>query len=180
MVEKKREDSNEKIRYESKIKSDLLQKAGEFETRALHLRRINASSEDIGLAYLDAGDLRKKAGDLRMARRDYLDARVYGFPYNTKVQNTIDRGIQELDDELALSNFKESGRDLGSRLHAFLSIGFLLAALFFVTSSLTGNVVAGLVSNKSRLIGICFFACGLIFAFIYSKKKLETRKNKSK
>ncbi len=67
----------------------------------------------------------------------------------------------------------------GKKVSAILSISFLAFALFFVSSTLTGNVIGGLNLNNSRLIGICLFACGLIFAFVYSKKKIG-KKNKKK
>jgi len=166
--------------YESLKRENLIQEAVRLENRASHLRKIGASSEEIGLTYLDAGDLRRKAKDFVNTRNDYLDASRYGFPYNTKVQAEINKHLNQVEKEHALFEFIKGRKDLGSRLHAILSIGFLASALFFVSSSLTGNVIAGLVPNNSRFVGICFFACGLIFAFLYSRCRMKTKTNKSK
>ncbi len=66
----------------------------------------------------------------------------------------------------------------GENIPGILSISFLATALFFVSSSITGNVVLGFQENNSRFIGLGFFIAGLIFAFIYSKMKIKKKKKK--
>lgn len=53
----------------------------------------------------------------------------------------------------------------------FFAIGTLILSLFFVSSNLTGYVISNISLESSRLIGICFFVCGLIFTFLFLRKK---------
>ncbi len=62
-------------------------------------------------------------------------------------------------------------KDLSKKLLSVTAIVTLVSALFFVSSNFTGNVILGLTENNSRWIGLCLFACGLICAFFYFKKK---------
>jgi hypothetical protein len=54
---------------------------------------------------------------------------------------------------------------------AIISILTLLGAVFFVSFNLTGFAISGLALDNSRIIGMCLFVCGLVFAFIYLKGK---------
>ncbi len=54
---------------------------------------------------------------------------------------------------------------------AILSIVFLLASLFFISFSLTGNQVANLSSDNLTLTGTGLFIIGLVFVFFYIQEK---------
>jgi len=186
-------DKSDKNTLDYQKRESFIQEAIHLETRADSLRREgkNVTADDIGLMYIDAGALRERAADYIHAKDDYLKAKVYGFSHNSEVISVIDKRIRLLDDQRNLSSFFKSikekrekenkGRkDLKSKLYSILSISFLASALFFVSSSLTGNVIARLVPNNSRFIGVCFFACGLVFAFLYSRCRMKKKTAGSK
>ena len=54
---------------------------------------------------------------------------------------------------------------------AVLAIGSFIAALFFVSFSLTGSTIAELTSNNLNLAGLGLFFLGLVFTFVYFKNK---------
>jgi hypothetical protein len=140
--------------------------------------------EKAGDSYEDLKEKRISSG-----KRDlYQRAEKYA-PYSS-TKERIRKKLGEHEESIPksierITNESEKKiKDLKSKLYSILSIGFLASALFFVSSSLTGNVIARLNYNNSRFIGICFFACGLIFAFLYSrcrmKKKNAVSKTKNK
>jgi len=172
--------------FEKKVK-ELAKQGLTSEKIGEKLRKEGGSAAEIGEAYVKAGYLREEARDFINAKTDYRNAKIYGFPYDEKMQGKIDEKMNALILEQRSKNafdiFKEKekqrkGKNLGSRLSAVVSMLALSISLFFVTSNLTGNVIAGLNQNNSRFIGICFFICGLIFAFIYSKKKGKLKEKK--
>jgi len=86
-------------------------------------------------------------------------------------RNNIYKSIQKV--QKAMRKLRPEGKNLTSKLQipAIISISTLLASLIFVSSSITGNAIAGIPANNLRWVGLCFFACGLVFAFILLKKK---------
>lgn len=54
---------------------------------------------------------------------------------------------------------------------AILSIASFVFALFFISTNLTGYATSLVSVNDSKWLGFCFFACGLIFAFIFLNSK---------
>lgn len=57
------------------------------------------------------------------------------------------------------------------KVFATLSVIFLLSALVFTSLSLTGYSIFELTQDNSRFMGTIFFICGLVFAFLYFKKR---------
>ena len=57
--------------------------------------------------------------------------------------------------------------------YGILSIASLAAALFSISFNLTGNAIGNIESSSFKWAGLGFFACGLVFLFIYlnSNKK---------
>ena len=104
----------------------------------------------------------------------YQRAEMYS-PYQN-VKDIIGKNIEKLQ-IIKLSHKQNLEQKLGKNIPAILSIAFLTSALFFTSSSLTGNVVLGFGENNLRFIGSGFFIAGLICAFIFLK---ERRKNKKK
>jgi hypothetical protein len=138
-----------------------------------------ASKRNLSMLFEQAGDAFLSLGDERISKAVsslYRKAEEYA-PY-TDVKKRIEKKIEKIEtiDNSGLPGLEKIIQN--KRLSAFLSIGFLISALFFVSSSLTGNVIAGLDVNNSRFVGICLFACGLIFAFVYSKCKTRNKKKK--
>jgi hypothetical protein len=142
----------------------LINEAIRLEQSAEEMRKKSGpKGNEIGDKYEKAGDLRKKARDFIGAHTDYRHAKIYGFSNDEKKVDDLDRKIKLLLLER---------RTRGSKLFlAFLSLITLISALFFVSVSLTGNVILGLSENNFRWVGLCLFVCGLIFAFLYFRKK---------
>lgn len=128
--------------------------------------------------YEVAGDAWQEAGDPEKARECYVFAKEWGgkeYSRLSKINEKLEK-LKNVKPKEELSLFSRIIKGLESRLSAVISISALLISLFFVTSTITGNVIAKLDESTSRLIGICFFACGLIFAFVY----LRSKKGKNK
>jgi hypothetical protein len=154
----------------------LKQQAIKLEKEALEARRKNNSGDYIGDLYEKAGDLRAKAADFAYAEDDYVKSERFGYPYHAGKKAILNEKINDLrlqKSSKSLVNRTKEGPQSSSfgKGFAILSITSLLAALGFVSISLTGNVIAGLGQNDSRWIGLCFFICGLIFSFLYLKGK---------
>lgn len=54
---------------------------------------------------------------------------------------------------------------------AILSIASFLLALFFVSTNLTGYATSIASVSDSKWLGFCFFACGLVFTFVFLNSK---------
>jgi uncharacterized protein (UPF0332 family) len=144
--------------------SSLINEAIRLEQDAEDLRKKHgANGKRIGDKYEEAGDLRKKARDFLGAHTDYRNAKIYGFSHNEEKVKNLDKKIK-----LLLLERKTKSSKL---FLAFLSIASLVSALFFVSFSFTGNVIFGLAETDSRWAGLCLFLCGLVFTFLYFRKK---------
>jgi hypothetical protein len=128
-----------------------------------------AQGKVLSVLFERVGDSFRSAEKSLDAKKNYEKARKY-TPYET-TKERITHKIENISSSSELSWLEK-------KLTAFFAISFLLASLVFVSSSLTGNVIAGLNENNSRFVGICLFACGLIFAFFYSKCKTKNKKRK--
>jgi hypothetical protein len=151
------------------------QSASRDEEAAETARRNNAHEEKIGALYLEAARKRRDVGDYAHAEDDLTKAERIAFPYNEEMKEYIHNQIKEvrsmkLGRSLA-KKFDELPKSEYLTTFAILSITSLLAALGFVSMSLTGNAVGGLGQSDSRWMGLCFFICGLVFSFIYLKNK---------
>lgn len=175
---------------EERIENPFLEKARYLERQASSLRRERGyrtsvghsiTPEEIGEMYEEAGELRAKAKDFVAAEEDYIQAKRYGFPYDEGRKKSIDKKINQLlldkRNRVFLERMKEK-QFWGSRVNAVISIAILSVSLFFVSAGITGFAVLGLAENNLRNIGICFFACGLIMAFVYLKCKDKKKKKK--
>jgi hypothetical protein len=123
--------------------------------------------------YEKAGDALSKTKDLWKAENAYRDALKYARRYSKEEdikyfeKKILDLGLQQ---RKLRHGFEKMRSGLESKF-GFLSITALAFAFFFVSTNLTGNVIAGFSLGDSRWIGICFFLCGLTLAFFYLKSK---------
>jgi hypothetical protein len=162
---------NKKKGFSEELGGDTLDPR-ESENRAERERRkVNGSKRVIWESYVAAGNMFFGERKYHNALIDYRAALMYGTPEDKEAQKDLDNKIKKIEDEIRLENFHSSPSTHNKYPLAVLGIASLLAALGFVSLSLTGNVIAGLEGNNSRFIGLCFFVCGLIFSFIYLKKK---------
>jgi hypothetical protein len=156
--------------FVEEVDSDILSPE-ESEHRAERERKKpNGSPRIIWEGYVAAGNMLIGEKKYSRALGDYQDALRFGVPENEEARKNLKNKIKETEDKMRLEHFRSS-----SPIHkypfAVLSIASLLAALGFVSISLTGNIIAGLEQNNSRWIGLCLFVCGLVFSFLYLKKK---------
>jgi hypothetical protein len=159
---------NKKKGLSEELSSDTLD-SRESENRAEGERRkVNGSKRKVWESYVAAGNMFLGERKYHNALIDYRAALMHGTPEDEKAQKDLNDKIKKVEDEIRLENFRSSPRNY---LLAVLGIASLLAALGFVSLSLTGNTIGGLEGNNSRFIGLCLFVCGLIFSFIYLKKK---------
>jgi hypothetical protein len=151
------------------------QSASRDEEAAEIARRNNAHQEKIGALYLEAARKRRDVEDYAHAEDDYEKALKFAFPYDEEKKTYIKQQIGEIRSMKAGKNLSRKFDELPKSGHGYsfavLSIVSLLAALGFVSISLTGNIIAGLEQNSSRWVGLCLFVCGLVFSFLYLKKK---------
>jgi len=171
------------VGYENKETRELKEK--EFYAEQLS-KRTNKSSKEIDKladTYLDIGDIYRESAEkgklmnridnIRKAKQNYSQALKYA---NNKQEKKILESLNYINEKEIKSFFRRSGLEKKS-LYATLSIISLLAALFFVSSSFTGYAVLGLMNDNLKWIGLCFFSCGLILAFIhFSRKNIYKKK----
>lgn len=153
------------------IPSDISQ-AVKLEKKALELRKkAGDNGEEIGELYEMAGNLRRASRDDLIAIDDYSNVKKFGYAYNKEKTREMDKNIDEIRRRGALVRRIEDSKFTLKKGYAFaiLSIASLLAALGFVSLSLTGNAIGGLPQENSKWVGLCFFICGLVFSFIYLK-----------
>lgn len=156
-----------------------LEKQARQKSIASKYRHKNVSPyiEEVSRLYEKAGDEWIKQAKLKENFRDIKNSLSYAVhdyilankkAYTDEEKERIKKKINSVS--LKLGNQPITG--LQKKLSfATVSIISLISALFFVSFSLTGNSILGIVPNDSQWIGLCFFACGLIFAFFYFKKK---------
>jgi hypothetical protein len=164
------------MEFNSKKQEDIShfkQNAMRLEEQALDARRDKKSAEVIGSFYEKAGDMRLKAKDFAQAEENYVKAKRLGYPYDEDKLGAIDEKINSLRLQKKRHMGLDTGQNSGWKSYSYviLSITSLLAALGFVSISLTGNIINELNQDRSRLMGLCFFICGLIFSFLYLKGK---------
>lgn len=89
-------------------------------------------------------------------------------------KNKKERSISEL-----LSDLEKKANDFPSgNFLGVISISTLLTGLFFVSADFTGYVVANPLTNDMQWVGLCFFACGLVFTFLAIRKKYFPKNKK--
>ena len=147
---------------------------GELTSQAHYeeLKGSRASKTKLVSLYKHIGKYFDNKGKLPEAEKAYRSALRYARGLESEDE------IQEKLNELKTSTKKTlsflEGVKYGLEkkfVFAFLSVITLISALLFVSFGLTGNTILGLTETNFRWIGICLFACGLTFAFLYFRKK---------
>lgn len=129
---------------------------------------ITNAVKEIGEIFEKAGDLRRDAGDIPGAEIDYIHAIRKGYQYKANKREEVEEKIESMK----YDRFKASKKyGVGKNYLAFLSITFLVVALFSSVYSLTGYSISGLTEENFRFVGTGFFLLGLFFAFLYFKLK---------
>jgi hypothetical protein len=124
-----------------------------------------AKGRVLSILFERVGDYYKSAEKSLEANKNYNKAKIYANSY----ENISERIKAKIEDVTPASGLEKLLPP--KKLPAFLAIASLLASLVFVSSSLTGNVITQISQNDSRWMGLCFFLCGLVFSFIYLRKK---------
>lgn len=152
-----------------KTEKAFLSKAQDLEKKAFNLESsISRWSKDkkVSDAFLSAArEYINITGYLDKAISNYKDAVRHA---EKEERNEIEKELENAESSKKRMLFKYSKAYF---LFASLSIISLLSALFFVSFSLTGNVIGELTQENSRLIGVILFFLGLSFVFCYIKCK---------
>ena len=150
-----------------------LRKARKKEEYAFRMEQLEyknkSKSKRLSNAYMEAVEEYERNGYLERAISNCKDALKFAPKQD---EDEIEKKLNELEK-------KKKGGGLGSKLtFAIPAIICLVGALIFTSFNLTGYAIGGLAQNSSQWIGVCLFACGLIFTFFYFKikKSLQTPK----
>ena len=144
------------------IEQDLIAKKGKLSIA--DKVRLSGLFEKTGEAFFEIGD--SKASTIGFSY--YKKAEQYA-PYSSTKEGIGKRLEKRI-------NAQENYYSAGSKVNGILSIASLLASLFFVSAGITGYSILNLESNNFQTIGLCFFACGLIFALVYLRCKDKKKK----
>lgn len=123
-----------------------------------------SASRKKGKTLDDLNDTEKVAKTLTPALEFYRTAKCFA----KKPQDRIyaDEKIYSIRKEL-----RNLEQITGNTFYVVLSFASLVLALIFIVSNLTGNVVGASGFNDTRWMSVCFFLCGLVFAFFYLRGK---------
>jgi len=134
-------------------------------------KKSSKNKEIISEAYEEAGNEFINAGYPEKAKENYLRALNYATTKSEKQR--LEGKIGKLHSSIAEKKniFELLGSGLEKKVAGFMAVGTLILSFFFVSSNLTGFAISNFSSNDTRWIGMCFFICGLLFAFVFLKKK---------
>lgn len=128
-------------------------------------------NETVSDAFLSAARAYSRIGDISRAKSNYKDAIRHGKE-NTRY---------EIEAELA--ELARPEKMLQPKLQhslAYAAIVFLLGALIFISSNLTGYAILNTNQDTLKWVGVILFIIGLIFAIVYLKSKEGKKSTKRK
>lgn len=120
---------------------------------------------NISETFFKAAELFEKSGKLDYAQHGFEGALKYAP--NKDYEKKAREGLA------AVHKSQQGG--LEKQVLSIMSIVSLLASLFFVSSNLTGFAVSNFTTNDLQWAGLCFFACGLVFVFLFLRKKYSSK-----
>jgi hypothetical protein len=138
-----------------------------------------------------ARDYFDKAGDLNLYSKFNTIVETYGQPVKEELKSSLRGNPSRIERKVRLTPKQQRALDESNRENelqrrllneaekgtwSFMTIATLLASLFFVSSSLTGFAVSNLATEDMQWAGLCFFACGLVFALLFLRKKYSAEK----
>ncbi|MCK9568304.1 hypothetical protein M0R72_05125 [Candidatus Pacearchaeota archaeon] len=168
-------------RKNTKIYTDAtINEAMRLEQVAEDMRRKPGSGEKVGITYESAGDKWVETENFIKAEGNYRNAEIYGYTHDKESADRVKDKINRIrfKRKYFLPNDpidapKKS--KLEKKLWSIMSIITLLTSLFFVSSNLTGFAVSNFTTGDLQWAGLCFFVCGLVFAFLFLKKKYSSK-----
>jgi len=160
-----------KFRYTRHIPIDTYESQAAKEERYVEelSRKKNKTSEQIdemAEEFLKIGNLYKQSWESNKLKKVANKKKAWQN-YSQSLKFASDKQKSRIKKEL---KEVEGGLEKGL-VFAFLSMAFLLSALFFSIFSLTGYSIRGLAEESFRLGGVALFVLGLVFAFFYFKNK---------
>jgi hypothetical protein len=134
-------------------------------------KKTSQNKQVIAEAYEDAGNAFLNAGYSEEAKENYMHALNYTTTKSEKqrLEGKLEKLHASYNKKKNIFELLESG--LEKKVAGFMAVGTLILSFFFATSNLTGFAISNFSSDNSRFIGLCFFVCGLLFAFVFLKKK---------
>jgi len=161
MVKKARYD----ILEESKSEEEKLEYAKGLDKVA---RGAERKADEGSKSYTEAAELFEQAGDT-WVKMGNVDRALIDYEFAKKHSKENPNVLARIDKKVRRAVYSIGG--LERILPGVVSIIFLAAALFFVSLKLTGDSIGGLEGDKSAIAGVILFAFGLVFAFVYFRKK---------
>jgi len=166
----------------TKIYSDaVIKEAMHLEQVAEDMKRKPGPGEKVGIIYESAGDKWVEAENFIRAEGNYRNAEVYGYTHDKESADRVKNKINKI--RFKRKYFSPSDpidapkkSKLEKRLFSVMSIVTLLTSLFFVSSNLTGFAVSNFTTGDLQWAVFCFFVCGLVFAFLFLRKKYSVKK----
>lgn len=132
--------------------------------------------------YEQAGKNYAKGGAKADAKRAYIKAMKNTYSKNLKSdiksdikklgpvkESSLLKILKQFDEELTKAEgIMGIKKNISFAISSVICLAF---ALFFVSPSITGYDILNIGENNLQWIGLCSFICGLVFAFLYLKKK---------
>ncbi|MFA5071416.1 MAG: hypothetical protein WC511_03565 [Candidatus Pacearchaeota archaeon] len=103
--------------------------------------------------------------------RKTLAQNIYAHQREKDKKSDVDSAVERWK----ARNSSQESNGLEKKMWSIMAVLTLLASLFFVSSSLTGFAISNLTTNDLQWAGLCFFACGLVFAFLFLRKKYSSK-----
>jgi hypothetical protein len=137
------------------IKKDILE--DQINSYSKEVESVNPFSQEEKLKYLDSFNKRIERG-LKYLEKDPSKEDIQTMQ---KILN-----YSKLVEE-TLNGNKKTGLE---KSLAVLSIGSILAGIFFLSPNLTGNVIGNITNNSSNIFGGVLFILGIVGAFFTLRK----------
>lgn len=146
---------------------------------------IRSKYELAGKYFFEAGDLARAKKNYQKILHDYSDDERVKKRVNVNVHK-IDSLLQNKPKKSLEGRVKDEGKKKKKKFFepgfwdrvlkpnypwAILSIASFMFALFFISANLTGYATSVINVNDSKWMGFCFFACGLIFTYVFLNSK---------
>ena len=79
--------------------------------------------------------------------------------------------IDNLEEEIGQLKSHEQSKGIESKVISILAIGSFIAGIFFLSTSITGNVIGNMANSTSNIIGAVLLVVGLVAGFFWLKSK---------
>ncbi len=118
---------------------------------------------------LNAKEEKKEQNYLSKAFKAYNFAK--NFSSNSVENEKIDNNLMKIKNRLRIMGVSlKDFKNLESKLPLVFIFTSFIITLFFLSLNITGNII-GNTQQDFSILGILFFLCGLVGAFVYARNK---------